>query len=111
MSQAGTKAADPGLRDCRVFRADWQSGGLARLLRCLCKGREEASMQKKLSKIYLSEAVREILLSVPDSSRAALTGAECERRVCEEYGDFDRDLFAVAWAETRRQLSLIDSIP
>jgi hypothetical protein len=68
-------------------------------------------MQKKLSKLYLSEAVREILLSVPDSSRAALTSAECERRVCEEYGDFDIDLFAAAWAETRRQLSLIDSMP
>jgi hypothetical protein len=68
-------------------------------------------MQRKLSKLYLSEAVREILLSVPDSSRAALTSAECERRVCEEYGDFDIDLFAAAWAETRRQLSLIDSMP
>ncbi len=67
-------------------------------------------MQRKLSKIYLSEAIREILLSVPDSSRAALTSAECERRVREEYGDIDIDLFAAAWAETRRKLSLIDSI-
>ncbi len=64
-------------------------------------------MQKRLSKTYLSEAVREILLSVPDSSRAALTSAECERRVCEEYGDFDIDLFTAAWVETRRQMSLI----
>jgi len=80
-------------------------------LPCACEGREEASMQKKLSKTYLSEAVREILLSVPDSSRAALTSAECERRVSEEYGDFDIDLFAAAWVETRRQLSLIDASP
>ena len=64
-------------------------------------------MQKKLSKVYLSEAVREILLSVPDSNRAALTSAECEQRVCEEYGDFDTDTFVAAWAEARRQLSLI----
>jgi hypothetical protein len=68
-------------------------------------------MQKKLSKVYLSEAVREILLSVPDSNRAALTSAECEQRVCEEYGDFDTALFAAAWAETRRQLSLIAPSP
>jgi hypothetical protein len=68
-------------------------------------------MQKKLSKVYLSEAVREILLSVPDSSRAALTSAECEQRVCEEYGDFDTDVFAAAWAEARRQMSLIDASP
>lgn len=68
-------------------------------------------MQKKLSKDYVSEAVREILLSVPDSSRAALTSAECERRVCEEYGDFDTDIFADAWAEARRQMSLIDPSP
>jgi hypothetical protein len=68
-------------------------------------------MQKKLSKDYLSEAVREILLSVPDSNRAALTSAECERRVCEEYGDFDTDVFAAAWAETRRQMSLMGPSP
>ena len=68
-------------------------------------------MQKKLSKIYLGEAVREILLSTPDSSRAALTSLECEQRVCEEYGDFDIDLFAAVWLETRRQLSLIDASP
>jgi hypothetical protein len=68
-------------------------------------------MQKKLSKVYLSEAVREILLSVPDSSRIALTSAECEQRVCEEYGDFDAEDFAAAWTETRRQMSLIDPNP
>jgi hypothetical protein len=68
-------------------------------------------MPKKLSKIYLGEAVREILLSTPDSSRAALTSLECEQRVCEEYGDFDIDLFAAVWLETRRQLSLIDASP
>jgi len=68
-------------------------------------------MQKKLSKDYLSEAVREILLSVPDSSRAALTSAECEQRVCEEYGDFDSDVFAAAWVEARRQMSLMDASP
>jgi hypothetical protein len=68
-------------------------------------------MQKKLSKDYLSEAVREILLSVPDSSRAALTSVECERRVCEEYGDFDTDVFAGAWAEARRQMSLMNPSP
>jgi hypothetical protein len=68
-------------------------------------------MQKKLSKDYLSEAVREILLSVPDTSRAALTSAECEQRVCEEYGDFDPDSFAAAWVEVRRQLSLIGPTP
>lgn len=68
-------------------------------------------MQKNLSKDYLSEAVKEILLSVPDSSRAALTSAECQRRVCEEYGDFETDIFGVAWAEARRQMSLIDPSP
>jgi hypothetical protein len=68
-------------------------------------------MQKKLSKEYLWEAVREILLSVPDSSRAALTIVECEQRVCEEYGDFDTDVFAAAWAETRRQMSLMGPSP
>jgi hypothetical protein len=68
-------------------------------------------MQKKLSKDYLSEAVREILLSVPDSSRAALTSAECEQRVCEEYGDFDADVFTAAWVEARRQMSLMDASP
>jgi len=68
-------------------------------------------MQKKLSKDYLSEAVREILLSVPDSSRAALTSVECEQRVCEEYGDFEVDVFAAAWAEARQQMSLVDPSP
>ncbi|HEV3303319.1 MAG TPA: hypothetical protein VG055_26940 [Planctomycetaceae bacterium] len=68
-------------------------------------------MQKKLSKDYLSEAVREILLSVPDSSRAALTSAQCEQRVCEEYGDFDTDVFDAAWVEARRQMSLVDPSP
>jgi len=68
-------------------------------------------MQKKLSKDYLSEAVREILLSVPDSSRGALTSVDCEQRVCEEYGDFDIDVFAAAWAEARRQMSLVDPSP
>jgi hypothetical protein len=57
------------------------------------------------------EAVREILLSVPDSSRAALTSAECAQRVCEEYGDFDGEDFAAAWAEARRQMSLIGTSP
>jgi len=68
-------------------------------------------MQKKLSKDYLSEAVREILLSVPDSSRAAFSSVECEQRVCEEYGDFETDVFAAAWAEARRQMSLMDPSP
>jgi hypothetical protein len=68
-------------------------------------------MQKKLSNVYLSEAIREILLSVPDSSRKALTSTECEQRACEEYGDFDADDFAAAWAEVRRQMSLIDPSP
>jgi hypothetical protein len=68
-------------------------------------------MQKRLSKIYLSEAVREILLGVPDSSRAALTSLECEQRVCEEYGDFDFADFVVAWQEVRQQMSLIGQSP
>ncbi len=68
-------------------------------------------MPKKLSKIYLSEAIREILLSVPDSSRAALTSLECEQRVCEEYGDFELADFAVTWQEVRQQMSLIGQSP
>jgi hypothetical protein len=68
-------------------------------------------MQKKLSKDYLSEAVREILLSVPDSSRADLMSVECEQRVCEEYGDFDAVDFDAAWVEARRQMSLVDPSP
>jgi len=68
-------------------------------------------MQKRLSKIYLSEAVREILLGVPDSSRAALTSLECEQRVCEEYGDFDLADFSVAWQEVRQQMSLTGQSP
>jgi hypothetical protein len=50
-------------------------------------------------------------LSVPDSSRGALTSVDCEQRVCEEYGDFDIDVFAAAWAEARRQMSLVDPSP
>jgi len=54
-------------------------------------------MQKKLSKLYLAEAVREILLSVPDEGREAFPRVECEQRVREEYGDFDSDDFSVTW--------------
>jgi hypothetical protein len=68
-------------------------------------------MQKKLSKLYLSEAVREILLSATDTSRAALASLECEQRVCEEYGDFDFADFVVAWQEVRQQMSLIGQSP
>ena len=55
-------------------------------------------MQKKLSKLYLAEAVREILLSVPDEGREAFARAECEQRVHEEYGDFNTDDFSASWA-------------
>ena len=68
-------------------------------------------MQRKLSKIYLSEAIREILLSVPDSGRKAFTDIECEQRVREEYGDFNADDFPKAWSESRQHMRLTEQQP
>jgi hypothetical protein len=65
-------------------------------------------MQRKLSKLYLSEAVREILLSVPDLDRGAFVRTECEQRVREEYGDFNIEDFSEAWTGARRPMRLTD---
>jgi hypothetical protein len=63
-------------------------------------------MQKKLSKAYLAEAVREVLLSVPDSDREAFPRTDCEQRVREEYGDFNTDDFSVSWTNVHQQMRL-----
>jgi hypothetical protein len=68
-------------------------------------------MLKKLSKRYLKEAVREILLSVPDSGRDAFTSIECGQRVLEEYGDFNADDFSETWTDARRQMRLTAPSP
>jgi hypothetical protein len=63
-------------------------------------------MQKRLSKLYLSEAAREIFLSVPDLDRDAFTRTQCEQRVREEYGDFNTDDFSEVWIDARQKMKL-----
>jgi hypothetical protein len=68
-------------------------------------------MQKKLSKVYLAEAIREILLSVPDLGRATFTRMDCGQRVLEEYGEFNANDFFETWTDTRQQMRLPESSP
>lgn len=65
-------------------------------------------MPNRLSKLYLSEAVREILLSMSDSARDVFTPAECEHRIREGYGDFCQDDFDEAWSLEQKHMRPVD---